>query len=74
MLRACGIPYDVRRADPYSVYDELDFEIPIGSTGDCFDRFLVRMEEIRQSTSIIRQASEKMAARKRRDASNTHWL
>ena len=39
MLRACGIPYDVRRADAYSVYDELDFEIPVGSTGDCFDRF-----------------------------------
>ena len=60
MLRACGIPYDVRRADPYSVYDELDFEIPVGSTGDCFDRFLVRMEEIRQSTSIIKQAADKM--------------
>ena len=39
MLRACGIPFDLRRADPYSVYDELDYEIPIGSTGDCFDRF-----------------------------------
>ena len=60
MLRACGIPYDVRRADAYSVYDELDFEIPVGSTGDCFDRFLVRMEEIRQSMSIIKQASDKM--------------
>ena len=53
MLRACGVPYDVRRADSYSVYDELDFEIPIGNTGDCFDRFLVRMEEIRQSIFII---------------------
>jgi len=60
MLRACGIPYDVRRADSYSVYDELDFEIPIGSTGDCFDRFLVRMEEIRQSIIIIEQAAEKI--------------
>lgn len=60
MLRACGIPYDVRRADSYSVYDELDFEIPVGSTGDCFDRFLVRMEEIRQSISIIEQAADKM--------------
>ena len=60
LLRACGIPYDVRRADSYSVYDELDFEIPVGSTGDCFDRFLVRMEEIRQSISIIEQAADKM--------------
>ena len=60
LLRACGIPYDVRRADPYSVYDELDFEIPVGSVGDCFDRFLVRMEEIRQSIHIIEQAADKM--------------
>ena len=60
MLRACGIPYDIRRADTYSVYDELDFEIPVGSTGDCFDRFLVRMEEIRQSIYIIEQAADKM--------------
>jgi len=60
LLRACGIPYDVRRSDPYSVYDELDFEIPVGSVGDCFDRFLVRMEEIRQSILIIEQAADKM--------------
>ena len=60
LLRACGIPYDVRRADSYSVYDELDFEIPVGSTGDCFDRFLVRMEEIRQSINIIEQAADKI--------------
>ncbi len=60
MLRASGEPYDVRRADPYLVYPELDFEIPVGTTGDCFDRFLVRMEEIRQSISIIRQASDKL--------------
>ena len=53
---------DVRRADPYSVYDEIDFEIPIGSTGDCFDRYLVRMEEIRQSISIIEQAADMMPA------------
>ena len=59
---ACGVPYDVRRADPYSVYDEIDFEIPIGSTGDCFDRYLVRMEEIRQSISIIEQAADMMPA------------
>ena len=60
MLRACGVPYDVRRADPYLVYDELDFEVPVGTVGDCFDRFLVRQEEIRQSISIIRQAIDKL--------------
>ena len=60
MLRACGVPYDVRRADPYSVYPELDFEIPVGTVGDCFDRFLVRAEEMRQSIAIVRQASEKL--------------
>ena len=60
MLRACGVPYDVRRADPYLVYDELDFEIPVGTVGDCFDRFLVRQEELRQSIHIIRQAVEKL--------------
>jgi NADH-quinone oxidoreductase subunit D len=60
MLRASGEPYDLRRADPYLVYDELDFEIPVGTVGDCFDRFLVRMEEIRQSIAIIRQASDKL--------------
>ena len=60
MLRACGVPYDVRRADPYLVYDELDFEIPVGTVGDCFDRFLVRQEELRQSIHIIRQAVDKL--------------
>ena len=60
MLRACGVPYDVRRADPHLVYDELDFEIPVGTVGDCYDRFLVRMEEMRQSMHIIRQASDKL--------------
>jgi NADH-quinone oxidoreductase subunit D len=60
MLRATGVPYDLRRADPYLVYDELDFEIPVGTVGDCFDRFLVRQEEIRQSIRIIRQAVDKL--------------
>lgn len=54
-LRACGVPYDVRRAQPYLVYDRVDFDIPVGSTGDNFDRYLVRMEEIRQSMRIIEQ-------------------
>ncbi len=58
MLRACGVPYDLRREDPYSVYPELDFEIPVGTVGDCLDRVLVRVEEMRQSIRIVRQAAE----------------
>jgi NADH-quinone oxidoreductase subunit D len=60
MLRACGVPYDVRRAYPYHVYDQLDFEIPVGENGDCYDRYLVRMEEMQQSMRIIEQALEKI--------------
>jgi len=59
-LRACGVPYDVRKATPYLIYDQLDFEIPLGSTGDNFDRYLVRMEEINQSMRIVEQCLEKM--------------
>lgn len=55
-LRACGVPYDVRKAHPYLVYDRMDFEVPIGQTGDNFDKYLVRMEEIQQSMSIVEQA------------------
>jgi NADH-quinone oxidoreductase subunit D len=56
MLRACGVPYDVRRAYPYSAYAEMDFEIPVGENGDVYDRYLVRMEEMRQSVRIVEQA------------------
>jgi NADH-quinone oxidoreductase subunit D len=55
LLRASGIPYDVRKAEPYLVYDEIDFDVPIGSTGDNYDRFLVVQEEVVQSLRIIRQ-------------------
>lgn len=54
-LRAAGVDYDVRKAQPYLVYDRLDFDIPIGHNGDNYDRYLVRLEEIRQSVRIIRQ-------------------
>lgn len=54
-LRATGIDYDVRKDQPYSVYQELDFDVPVGATGDCFDRYLVRLAEIRQSIRILRQ-------------------
>jgi len=56
MIRGCGIPYDVRKADPYSVYDRFDFAIPVGENGDAYDRFLVRMAELHESVKILRQA------------------
>ncbi|PIQ96681.1 MAG: NADH-quinone oxidoreductase subunit D [Nitrospinae bacterium CG11_big_fil_rev_8_21_14_0_20_56_8] len=59
-LRACGVNYDVRKAHPYLVYDRIDFDIPIGTVGDNFDRYLVRMEEIKQSYKIIKQAMKDM--------------
>ena len=55
MLRGSGVEWDLRRKQPYEVYDKLEFEIPIGVNGDCYDRYLVRMEELRQSNKIIRQ-------------------
>ncbi len=55
MLRGSGVEWDLRRKQPYEVYDELEFDIPVGATGDCYDRYLVRMEEFRQSNAIIRQ-------------------
>ena len=59
-LRGSGIEYDVRKAQPYLCYQDLAFDIPVGSTGDCYDRYLVRMEEMRQSVRIIAQCLEKI--------------
>jgi NADH-quinone oxidoreductase subunit D len=59
-LRACGVPYDVRKAKPYWVYDRLDFDVPIGANGDNFDRYLMRLEELKQSDKMIRQAFSQM--------------
>jgi len=56
IMRASGIKYDVRRDDPYSIYDRFDFDIPIGRKGDTLDRYLVRMQEMRESVKIIKQA------------------
>ena len=53
MLRGSGIPWDLRKIFRYEIYDNLNFEIPIGNTGDCFDRYLIRVEEMRQSVKII---------------------
>ncbi len=55
-LRASGVRYDLRKAEPYLTYDQLDFDIPIGNDGDCYDRYVVRLAEIRQSVRIVRQA------------------
>ena len=55
LLRGSGVAYDVRRADPYSIYPELDFDIPVGKNGDIFDRFMVRMQEMRESVRILKQ-------------------
>jgi NADH-quinone oxidoreductase subunit D len=58
LLRAAGNPWDLRKAEPYSSYDHFEFKVPIGTVGDCYDRYRVRVAEIRQSCAIIRQAIE----------------
>jgi NADH dehydrogenase (ubiquinone) Fe-S protein 2 len=55
MLRGSGISWDLRKTQPYDVYDSMDFDIPVGTNGDCFDRYLIRIEEMRQSLRIISQ-------------------
>lgn len=55
MLRGSGVEWDLRKKQPYEVYDQLDFDIPVGTNGDCYDRYLVRVEEMRQSNKIIKQ-------------------
>ena len=64
MVRGSGLAWDLRRAQPYECYDEFEFQIPVGKNGDCYDRYLVRMEEMRQSVSIIRQAIAKLRVEK----------
>ena len=62
MLRGSGIEWDLRRKQPYAVYDKLEFEIPVGVNGDCYDRYLCRIHEFRQSNRIIRQCVEWLRA------------
>ena len=60
MARGTGLAWDLRRAQPYECYDEFDFQIPVGTNGDCYDRYLCRMAEMRESTAIIKQACAKL--------------
>ena len=60
VLRSTGVAWDLRRSQPYDAYDQVDFEVPVGKKGDCFDRYLVRIEEMRQSISIINQCLNKI--------------
>ncbi len=59
-LRASGVPWDLRRSQPYDMYDQVEFEVPVGRNGDCYDRYLVRMEEMRQSARIVKQCLARM--------------
>ena len=60
MIRACGIPWDLRKSQPYEIYEQLDFKVPIATNGDCYDRYLVRVAEIKESIKIIMQCIERM--------------
>ncbi len=60
MIRGSGIAWDLRKSQPYDVYDRMDFEIPVGTRGDCYDRFMVRVEEVRQSAKIMKQCLAEM--------------
>jgi len=60
IVRGAGVKWDIRKDEPYLVYDRFDFDIPVGENGDCFDRYTVRMEEMRQAAKIVRQALEQL--------------
>ncbi len=60
MLRASGVPWDLRKSQPYMVYDKMDFDIPVGRNGDCYDRYLVRVAEMKESLKIINQCIQQM--------------
>jgi NADH-quinone oxidoreductase subunit D/NADH-quinone oxidoreductase subunit C/D len=62
LLRAAGVPYDIRRAEPYGIYDRFDFDVAVRYNSDLFDRYMIRLDEIRQSLRILQQALKQMPA------------
>jgi NADH-quinone oxidoreductase subunit D len=68
MVRGSGAAWDLRRAQPYECYSELDFDIPVGKNGDCYDRYLIRIEEMRQSVRIMKQCCERLLGAERQGA------
>ena len=62
MLRGSGISWDLRKAQPYEIYDKLSFSVPTGTNGDCYDRYLIRVSEMRESLDIIKQCLDKIPA------------
>ncbi|WP_074380641.1 NADH-quinone oxidoreductase subunit D [Bartonella doshiae] len=62
MIRGAGVPWDLRKSQPYECYDEMEFDIPVGKNSDCYDRYLIRMEEMRQSAKIMRQCVERLVS------------
>ncbi len=60
MIRGAGIPWDIRRSQPYDVYDRMEFDVPVGTRGDCYDRFMVRVQEVYQSARIMKQCLQEM--------------
>ncbi len=65
MVRGSGAAWDLRKSQPYECYDQMQFDIPVGKNGDCYDRYLIRMEEMRQSTAIMKQCIERLAGPER---------
>ena len=60
ILRSTGVPWDLRKAEPYLFYDQVDFGVVVGSYGDCFDRYSIRLNEVRESMAIVRQILDKL--------------
>ncbi|MEL6088737.1 NADH-quinone oxidoreductase subunit D [Bartonella schoenbuchensis] len=65
MIRGAGVPWDLRKSQPYECYDEMEFDIPVGKNSDCYDRYLIRMEEMRQSAKIMRQCVNRLFSTER---------
>jgi NADH-quinone oxidoreductase subunit D len=72
MVRGSGAAWDLRRSQPYECYSELDFDIPIGKNGDCYDRYLIRMQEMRQSVKIMKQCVEQLLGKEKVGAGFGH--